>query len=65
MVSSIEYVNIHKVPAYLAGYDMVMAYDCVFLSLLDKVMVAMNFPDKFISWVMMLHSSFRHRQVDF
>ena len=32
VISSVEYVNIQKVPAYLVSYDMFKAYDRVMLS---------------------------------
>ena len=48
LVSTIEYVNQHKVPSYLAGFDMYKAYDRVMLSYLVLVMRAMEFPSEFI-----------------
>ena len=51
VISAIEYVNMHKVTAFMASYDMFKAYDRVMLRYLEKVMVAMNFPDKFVRWV--------------
>ena len=55
VISSIDYVNSHKIPAFLVSFDMFKAYDRVMLDYLGKVMLAMKFPDKFISWIMMLH----------
>ena len=55
MISSVEYVNLHKVPAYLVSYDMFKAYDRVMLSYLVKVMQAMDFPVDFVKWILMLH----------
>ena len=55
LVSSVEYVNLHKVPAFLVSYDMYKAYDQVMLIYLVKVMKAMEFPATFINWVLMLH----------
>ena len=54
ILSSIDYINLHKVPAYLAGYDMYKAYDRVMLSCLIRVMEAMH-PVKFVSWILILH----------
>ena len=51
----IEYVSLHKVPAFLVSYDMYKAYDRVMLSYLVKVMQVMNFPSTFIDWILMLH----------
>ena len=53
--SSIDYVNTHNIPAFVASFDMFKAYDWVMLDYLVKVMKAMRFPDKFISWILMLH----------
>ena len=55
IISSIEYVNAHRVPAYMLSLDMYKAYDRVMLDYLVKVMAAMMFPDVFIKWVQMLH----------
>ena len=54
-ISSIDYINMLKVSAFMSSYDMFKAYDRVMLSYLVKVMEAMNFPDKFVKWVLMLH----------
>ena len=56
LISSVEYVNLHKVPAFLVSiYEMYKAYDRVMLSYLVKVMQVMRFPSKFIDWILMLH----------
>ena len=55
LLSSIEYVDQHKVSSYLVGFDMYKAYDRVMLSYLVLVMNAMEFPSEFIDWVLMLH----------
>ena len=55
ITSSLDYVHAHNIPAYIASFDMFKAYDRVMLDYLVKVMKAMGFPDKFISWVLMLH----------
>ena len=55
IISSVDYVNLHKVPAFLASFDMYKAYDRVMLSYLVKVMQAMEFPATFINWILMLH----------
>ena len=55
VISFIDYVNLHKVAAYLASYDMFKAYDRVMLRYLVLVMEAMKFPEKFVKWVLMLH----------
>ena len=55
IISSIDYVSAHNVPAYIGSFDMFKAYDRVMLNYLSRVMRAMDFPDKFISWIMMLH----------
>ena len=55
VISSIDYVNLHKVAAFLVSYDMFKAYDRVMLSYLVKVMQAMEFPHDFVRWILMLH----------
>ena len=55
ILSSIDYVNSHRIPAFIASFDMFKAYDRVMLDYLSKVMLAMKFPEKLISWIMMLH----------
>ena len=55
IISSVDYVNLHKVPAFLVSYDMYKAYDRVMLSYLVKVMQAMEFPATFVDWILMLH----------
>ena len=55
IISSVDYVNLHKVPAFLVSFDMYKAYDRVMLSYLVKVMQAMEFPVTFINWILMLH----------
>ena len=55
VISSIDYINMHKVPAYMSSFDMFKAYDRVMLVYLVKVMEAMQFPGKFVKWIIMLH----------
>ena len=55
IISSIDYIEAHKVPAYMASLDMFKAYDRVMLDYLVKVMAAMKFPAVFIQWILMLH----------
>ena len=55
MISAIEYVNMHKVSAFMASYDMYKAYDRVMLNYLVRVMEAMNFPSELINWILMMH----------
>ena len=55
IISSIDYVNAHNIPAFLGSFDMFKAYDRVLLDYLVRVMRAMGFPDKFIGWMRMLH----------
>ena len=55
ILSSIDYVNAHNIPAYIGSFDMFKAYDRVMLIYLSKVMRAMKFPEQFINWIMMLH----------
>ena len=55
IISTVDYVNAHNIPAYIASFDMFKAYDRVMLDYLVKVMRAMKFPEKFIGWILMLH----------
>jgi hypothetical protein len=55
IISSIDYINAHKISAYMVSFDMFKAYDRVMLDYLMKIMTAMKFPDIFILWVQMLH----------
>ena len=55
IISSIDYINAHMVPAYMLSLDMFKAYDRVMLDYLVRVMAAMKFPQDFIKWVLMLH----------
>ena len=55
IISSIDYVNLHKITAYMVSLDMFKAYDRVMLDYLVRVMAAMKFPSLFIKWVQMLH----------
>jgi hypothetical protein len=55
IISTVDYVNAHNIPAYIASFDMFKAYDRVMLDFLVKVMRAMKFPEKFIGWILMLH----------
>ena len=55
LVSSVDYINLHNVPAFLVSYDMYKAYDRVMLSYLVRVMQAMEFPTTFVNWILMLH----------
>ena len=55
IVSSLDYIEAHKVPAYMVSLDMFKAYDRVLRDYMEKVMVAMKFPDLFIQWIRMLH----------
>ena len=55
IISTIDYVNKHKKPAYIASYDMVKAYDRASVRFLLLVMERMGFPVIFRRWVEMLH----------
>ena len=55
VLSSSDYINMHKIAAFMATYDMFKAYDRVMLSYLVKVMNSMDFPVRFVDWVLMLH----------
>ena len=43
ITSSLDYVNTHNIPAYIASFDMFKAYDRVMLDYLKRVMKAIRF----------------------
>ena len=53
--SSLNYISSHNIPSFIGSFDMFKAYDLVLLLYLVRVMRAMGFPEKFISWILMLH----------
>ena len=55
IISALDYIEAHKVAAYLLSLDMFKAYDRVLLEHLIKVMAAMKFPSVFVQWIQMLH----------
>ena len=60
MLSTVSYINKKfrvdgKTGGFVASYDMVKAFDLVDVGYTEKVMRAMNFPDKFCAWFRMLH----------
>ena len=55
VISALDYVEAHKVAAYMVSLDMFKAYDRVLLDYLVRVMAAMKFPHLFIQWIQMLH----------
>ena len=55
ILSSIDYIEAHKVAAFFVSLDMFKAYDRVLLDYLVKVMAAMKFPAIFVQWILMLH----------
>ena len=56
LLSSIEYVNLKALSAYIVSYDLYKAYDRVFIPYLCQVLKAMGFGEKFISWIVMCHT---------
>ena len=55
ILSSIDFVNLHKLKAYLASWDAMKAYDRASTNYLDKVTQKMAFPPLFRAWMKMLH----------
>ena len=55
ILSSIDYVNKHNLPAYIASWDAMKAYDRSSIVYLDKVTERMAFPPVFRGWLRMLH----------
>ena len=57
IISTIDYINKHRKPAFIASYDMVKAYDRASVRFLLLVMERMGFPEKFRRWISMLHEN--------
>ena len=57
IIATMDYVNKQKIPAYIASYDFVKAYDRASIHFLCLVMEKMDFPVKFRRWIDMLHNS--------
>ena len=57
IVSTIDYVNKHDKPAFIASYDMVKAYDRTSIKFLCLVMERMQFPEVFRRWIEMCHQN--------
>ena len=55
IIATVDYVNKHDKPAYIASYDQVKAYDRASIQFLILVMERMAFPEVFRRWVKMLH----------
>ena len=60
LLSTISYIDKKfkvdgKTGGFVASYDMVKALDLVDVAYTEKVMRAMNFPEKFCAWFRMLH----------
>ena len=55
ILSSIDYVNRNNQQAYLASFDNLKAYDRSSTAYLEKVTEKMAFPEKYRSWLQMLH----------
>ena len=56
ILSAIQYVEKYGGKAAVVSYDLYKAYDRVCLPFLYKVMEQMNFGQKFIDWIRMLHA---------
>ena len=63
IISSVDYVNKNKKPAFIASYDMVKAYDRASVRFLLLVMERMEFPEVFRRWISMLHDNATTRLV--
>ena len=55
MLSTIEHINVQKIPSYLVSFDIFKAYDKTNIDYLCKVMKHMNFGDGFIKWILLMH----------
>lgn len=57
ILSSIDYINLHRVSAALVSYDLFKAYDRVYVPWLLRTMKAMGFGSLFINWIAMCHEN--------
>lgn len=57
LLSSIDYVNINNLSAYVISFDIFKAYDKTSINFITTVMRGMNFGERFISWVVACHNS--------
>ena len=55
ILSSIDYVNVNNMKAYIASFDNIKAYDRANTRYLEKVTKKMAFPPLFREWLKMLH----------
>jgi hypothetical protein len=55
ILSSIDYVNLNKLKAYMASFDSMKAYNKANTVYLEKVTQRMAFPPVFRGWLKMLH----------
>ena len=55
IISTVDYVNKQRKPAFIASYNMVKAFDRASVRFLLLVMERMGFPEVFRRWVSMLH----------
>ena len=55
ILSSIDYVNLHNLKAFLASWDALKAFDRASTVYLNKVTERMAFPSLFQAWLRMLH----------
>ena len=55
IISSIDFINKNNLPAFIASWDSMKAYDRASIVYLDKVTERMDFPEVFRGWLKMLH----------
>ena len=55
MLSTIEYVNMKQLEAYMVSFDIFKAFDKTSVEFICKVLLKMNFPDIFINQIKALH----------
>ena len=57
IISTIEYINMKKIPSYLVSYDIYKAFDKTNISFVLKVMEKMKFSKKFRFWIESIHKN--------
>ena len=55
LISTIIHARMHKIQAAIVSIDLRKAYDRVSIPFLVQVMSKMEFPEKVINWILMIH----------
>ena len=61
LISTIDYVNLKKLSAFVVSFDIMKAYDKTCVPFVCQVLESMNFGQIFISWVRAMHKNITTR----